>query len=286
MKLLVKITEQDLEEMRKLRSQTYLPYTYNKTNVAIFGIWGVFVSEVKRNCRIWVQNLFSPFVNAILYFLVFGTILGKSLPEIDGLPYIKFLVPGFLVSPLTSAAYSSGAFNSFMKIFFNHIQDLQMSPLRAHGWLIGNILSSIARAFLITFWIWLSSFIFTGSLYIAHPFTMVLLVIVVSSIFSLLGNINGVYSRSFEEISLIPVFVITPLLYISGIFFNINELPLFFAKLSLLNPLTYIVSTMRYVFNGGVPTYDITLSFVILIAVLIVLYVLNIKILRKKLNIE
>lgn len=197
-----------------------------------------------------------------------------------------FLVPGFLVSPMSMAAFGNGAFVMFNKIYFNSIQTIQMSPLKANGFLISLSMASVTRASIVSVVIWLASLIFTLSISIAHPFLLLFLILIVTTLFSLLGNLNGLFARSFEEINFVPTFILQPLLYISGIFFEVSKLPWFFAKLSLLNPLTYIVSTIRYAFNGGEPEYNVTIAIIILLSVTTVLYITVLRQIRKRINLQ
>lgn len=286
MKLNIKITEKDLLDLEEYKKNyVYTDHITNHSKQRIFtlGVYTIVVSEIRRNLRVWIQNLFAPFINAILYLTVFGLILGSRIGNIDGVPYIQFLIPGFLVMPVITAGLGNGSFTTFQRVFFKHIEELQMSPLQSHSVIIGVVIASVFRSVFIAFLIWIAGVMFSGSVYIYNPALVLLLLVLVSATFSLVGMINGLYARNFEELSFVPTFVMTPLLYVSGIFFSTADLPWFFAKLSLLNPLNHVVNSFRYSFLG---TSDVNIGVSIAVLTLCfgVLYYYTNKIIKAKLN--
>lgn len=288
MKLQTPITEKDLADLEEYKkSYVYTNEIVEPTTTKEFfiGVYTLVVEEVKRNVRVWVQNIFAPFINAIMYFLVFGFVLGSKIGEIHGVSYIDFLIPGFLVIPTITAAFGNGAFSSFTRIFFKVIEAIQMSPLSAHTFLVGTMIAAILRSLTISVLIWIAGVLFSGNVFLYNLPLIIFLIVIVGAIFALIGVINGIYAKSFEEISFFPTFVLTPLLYVSGTFFDTQSLPWFFAKLSLLNPLNHIVNAYRYAFIGF-ESSGIYFSVVALLVLLVVLYFVTIKLVKEKLNLN
>ncbi|RIY34591.1 ABC transporter permease [Psittacicella gerlachiana] len=287
MKLTISISDSDLKELEKLKQGNYLDMInyHSKKQIAVQSIKTIVFEEIRRNLRVWIQNIFSPFVTAFLYFLIFGYILGSKIGDLNGVPYVNFLVPGFLVIPVMGAAFGNGVFTTFMRKYFKTIQYIQSSPVNVHSFIIGITISGVLRGLIIALLIWLASVIFTGSFVVANPIMAIVVLILVCTIFSLAGMINAVYANTFEQINFIPTFILTPLTYLSGIFFDVNTLPTFFAKLSLFNPIAYVVSSFRYTFLGT-PYTNLLGSVLFFIGIIIALYIYVTMILRKHLNIS
>ncbi|RIY33982.1 hypothetical protein CKF54_01835 [Psittacicella hinzii] len=285
MKLTVRVTEADLKELEELKKGNYLDMInyHSSKQIAVQSVKTIIYEEIRRNLRVWIQNIFSPFVTAFLYFLIFGYILGSKIGELNGVPYVNFLVPGFLVMPVMGAAFGNGVFTTFMRKYFKTMQYIQSAPVNVHSFIIGITVSGVLRGIVIAFLIWVASVIFTGSFYIYDPIMAVVILVLVCTIFSLAGMINAVYANTFEQINFIPTFILTPLTYLSGIFFDVKTLPSFFANLSLFNPIAYVVSSFRYTFLGT-PEANLLGSVVFFMAIIIALYIYVVILLRKKLN--
>lgn len=286
MKLTIKISDSDLQELEKLKQGSYLDMINyrSKRQIAAQSIKTLVYEEIRRNLRVWIQNIFSPFCTAVLYFLIFGYILGSKIGTLNGIPYVNFLVPGFLVMPVMGAAFGNGVFTTFMRKYFKTIQYIQTSPINVHSFIIGITIAGVLRGLLVAFLIWLASVLFTGTFVVHSPVMAIVVLILVCTMFSLAGMINALYANTFEQINFIPTFILTPLSYLSGIFFDVNTLPTFFAKLSLLNPIAYVVSSFRYTFLGA-PEANLLVCISFFILIIIALYFYVNRLLRKKLNI-
>lgn len=287
MKIKYSITEQDLQEVEALKKISYLDMIKprSKRQIAIQSIITIVFEEFVRNLRVWIQNIFSPFINAVLYFTIFGAILGEAIGETSGVPYVNFLVPGFLMMPVMNAAYGNGVFTTFFRKYFRTLQFIQAAPINVHSFIIGVTFAVIVRSLIIALIIWLASTAFTGTFYIFSPLMSLVVLILVASIFGLCGMINAILAKNFEHINFIPTFIFTPLTYLSGTFFEVSELPTFFAKLSLLNPITYVVSSFRYTFLGNT-AYNLVAAIIFFVALIIILYIIVVKLCKKHLNIH
>ncbi|MFC6277385.1 ABC transporter permease [Psittacicella hinzii] len=287
MKLTVKIKDRDMQELAKLQQKNYLDLVNRATprQIAIQSIITIVYEEICRNLRVWIQNIFSPFITAFLYFLIFGYILGSKIGTINGVSYVFFLAPGFLIMSATNAAFGNGAFPTFMRKYFKTIQYIQSAPLNVHSFIIGITFSGILRGVVIALLIWLASIIFTGTLALYSPALALLTLVLVCAIYTLAGMINAIYANTFEQINFIPTFVLTPLTYLSGIFFEVSSLPKFFATLSLFNPVAYVVSAFRYAFLGTTAV-NIVGSLLFFVGLIIALYFYVFYLLRTKLNIK
>lgn len=288
MKLTIKVTPEEVAAAQEeFSSANYLQSIKPRPTeqVFLYATYTIVYSEVRRNLRVWVQNIFSPFLSALLYFMVFGTILGARIGDINGVSYIQFLVPGFLVMPVINAGFGNGSFSTFHRVYFKTIQDYQMAPLSAHAFIIGSTISGILRALSISVLIYLASILFGGKVVLDNFPLAITVIILAAAIFTLVGVINGIYARSFEEINFVPVFVLQPLLYLSGIFFQITDTHWLFQLFSSINPLAYIVSLFRYTYLGpDFSEYHVLASLAFLVVVFAVVYFIAYRSIRSRIN--
>ncbi|OGG76494.1 ABC transporter permease [Candidatus Kaiserbacteria bacterium RIFCSPLOWO2_01_FULL_55_19] len=205
---------------------------------------------VIRIFRIWSQTLLPPLVTSVLYFAIFGTILGSRIGELDGVPYILFVVPGLvMLSVITSAFMEVASTFFFAKFFSRNIDEVLVSPTPTLVIIAGFITSGIIRGMLVGVLVLIVSFFFALPS-VAHPLIVLLFLFLSSLVFSLGGLINGIYAKSFDSITIVPTFVLTPLVYLGGVFYSIHSLPPLWQTLSLANPVFYIINGFRYGFLG------------------------------------
>jgi len=213
--------------------------------------------EIKRYLRIWPQTLLPSAITMSLYFVIFGTLIGSRIGEMGGFTYMQFVVPGLIMMAIVTNSYSN-VVSSFFGSKFNHsVEELLVSPTPNYVILMGYVLGGVTRGLFVAIVVTLVSLFFTR-LQIHSYFVVVLIVLMTSTLFALAGFINAVYANSFDDISIVPTFVLTPLIYLGGVFYSMDLLPAFWANVSKLNPLVYVVNAFRY---GVLGVSDVSLPF-------------------------
>lgn len=211
--------------------------------------WVAFITlthkEIKRILRIWPQTLLPPAITMSLYFVIFGTMIGSRVGEMGGVSYMQFIVPGLIMMSVITNSYSNVVSSFFSTKFHGNIEEMLISPMSKHAILLGFIAGGVFRGLMIGLIVTVLALFFT-KLTLVHAFVTILTVLMTSILFSLAGMINAVFARSFDDISIIPSFVLTPLTYLGGVFYSISNLSPFWQQLSLLNPIVYMVNSFRY----------------------------------------
>lgn len=201
--------------------------------------------ELRRFLRIWPQTLLPPAITMTLYFVIFGNLIGKQVGDMQGFSYIQYIVPGLIMMSVITNAYSNVVSSFFSAKFQRSIEELLVSPVSSHTILIGFVLGGVFRGLLVALIVTLLSLFFT-SLQVQHLGITLLVVVLTAMVFSLGGFINAVFARNFDDISIIPSFVLTPLTYLGGVFYSIEMLGPFWQKLSLANPILHMVNSFRF----------------------------------------
>ena len=226
--------------------------------------------EILRFSRIWVQTIIPPVITVTLYFIIFGNLIGNRIGEMDGMLYIDFIMPGLIMMSIITNSYANVVSSFYGAKFSRHIEEMLVSPIPNIIILIGFLTGGIARGLTVGSAVTLVSMAFTD-IQIEHPLITISIAILTALLFSLAGLINAVYAKSFDDISIIPTFVLTPLTYLGGIFYSIQLLPEFWQSVSLGNPILYMINGFRYGFLG-ISDIDITFSFSVIIAFIIILF--------------
>ena len=209
--------------------------------------------DVMRMFRIWVQTFIPSVVTSVLYFLVFGTILGSRIGEIQGVDYMTFVVPGLVMLAIVTTSYANTSFTFFSsKFFMRSIDEVLVSPtppwLLIAGFIGGGVLRGIITGALVL----IVALFFTGlSLPIASVLIIAGFAFLTALVFSLAGLVNGIYAKSMDGINIVPTFVLTPLVYLGGVFYSIHQLPEWWQTLTYTNPLFYLINGFRYGFLGS-----------------------------------
>lgn len=213
--------------------------------------------EVRRFIRIWPQTLLPSAITMSLYFVIFGSLIGSRIGDMGGFSYMEFVVPGLIMMAIVTNSYSN-VVSSFFGSKFNHsVEELLVSPTPNYIILMGYVVGGVIRGLLVAMIVTAVSLFFT-SLQIHSIGVVVLGVILTSVLFALAGFINAVFANSFDDISIIPTFVLTPLIYLGGVFYSLDLLPAFWAGVSKLNPLVYVVNAFRY---GVLGVADVSVGF-------------------------
>jgi ABC-2 type transport system permease protein len=214
--------------------------------------------EVRRFLRIWVQTLVPPAVTMSLYFIIFGSLIGPRIGTMDGLDYIQFMIPGLIMMSVITNSYANVTSSFYSVKFQRSIEELLVSPMPNWAILLGFIIGGVARGTLIGFIVFCVSLFFYPSFEVVNPSLTLLVLFLTSILFSLMGFVNAIFADSFDAISVIPTFILTPLIYLGGVFYSINILPEMWRNISMANPMLYVVNTFR---EGMLGISDVSIPF-------------------------
>jgi ABC-2 type transport system permease protein len=206
--------------------------------------------EILRFCRIWVQTIIPPVIMVSLYFVIFGNLIGQRIGDMDGMKYIDFIMPGLVMMSIITNSYTNVVSSFYGAKYSRHIEEMQIAPVPNIVILLGFISGGMVRGISVGIAVTLVSLLFT-EFTIYNPFVVLLVALLTSCLFSLAGLINAIFANSFDAISIVPTFVLTPLTYLGGIFYSIKLLPEFWQQVSLGNPILYMVNSFRYGFRGS-----------------------------------
>jgi ABC-2 type transport system permease protein len=230
----------------------------NRKNEIVISLITLVRKEIKRYLRIWVQTLVPPAVTMSLYFVIFGSLIGPRIGSMDGLDYIQFMIPGLIMMSVITNSYANVVSSFYSVKFQKSIEELLVSPMPNWAILIGFVLGGVSRGVLIGIIVFFVSLFFYPSFSIANPILTISVLFLTSILFSLMGFINAIFADSFDDISIIPTFVLTPLIYLGGVFYSINILPEFWKNISMINPMLYVVNTFR---EGMLGVSDVSIPF-------------------------
>jgi ABC-2 type transport system permease protein len=228
--------------------------------------------EIKRFTRIWIQTLLPPAITMILYFVIFGKLIGSRIGDMAGFSYIEFVAPGLIMMAVITNAYANVSSSFFSAKFQRSIEELLVSPTPNYIILLGYVMGGVARGVAVGFIVTIMS-LFFADLSIHHWGATLFIVFMTSVLFSLAGFINAIYANTFDDVSIIPTFILTPLTYFGGVFYSINLLPEFWQQVSVFNPILHMVNGFRYGMLGvsdvhiGTALIGLTIFVVILFAV-------------------
>ncbi|MBU2220809.1 ABC transporter permease [Patescibacteria group bacterium] len=215
----------------------------------LVGYYTMVRKDFMRIVRIWSQTLLPPAITMALYFAIFGTFIGSQMAAVLGFPYIQFIVPGLIMMSVITSAYMNTVSTFYFAKWTRTIDELLVSPMPSWVVIAGFVSGGLIRAGLVGVIVVGVSLFFTKlSLFsVGIIFAAALLT---ALIFSFLGLVNGIFAKSFDAISIVPTFVLTPLTYLGGVFYSVDQLPEFFRNLSYFNPILYMVNAFRYGFLG------------------------------------
>lgn len=230
----------------------------------------IVVREIRRFTRIWIQTILPPTITTTLYFLIFGGLIGARIGEMDGLRYMDFIVPGLILMTVITSSYANVVSSFYSAKFQRHIEEIVVAPVPASLVVLGYITGGVARGIMVGAAVTIVSTFFSP-LQIHNPAIIFSVVVMTAILFATGGLINAVYAKSFDDITIIPTFVLTPLTYLGGIFYSITLLPEFWQKVSMLNPILHMVNAFRF---GMIGKSDLGLwsSYAIMIASIVILF--------------
>ena len=239
----------------------------NKYHRYWIAFYTIIEKEILRFVRIWIQTILPAAVTTALYFIIFGTLIGNRIGEMDGHNYIDFIVPGLILMAVITNSYSNVVSSFFSSKMQRHIEELLISPVPNWIIIVGYVGGGVARGIMVGIAVTLVALLFTDL--VIHSYSVTFAVVIYTSIlFSLAGLINAVFAKTFDDISIVPTFVLTPLTYLGGVFYSIKMLPEFWQQLSLVNPILYMVNAFRY---GLLGSSDIPIGTALVIILLFIM---------------
>ena len=228
------------------------------------------VKETNRYLRIWVQTLVPPVITTSLYFIIFGKMIGSRIGEMGGFSYMEFIVPGLIMMSTITSSYSNVSSSFFSQKFQKNIEELLVAPVPTHVIIWGFVFGGLGRSILVGTLVTIISLFFVP-LHVYSWVIVVLTLVMTAILFSLAVLLNGIFAQSFDDVSIVPTFVLQPLTYLGGVFYSISMLPPIWQTISKVNPIVYMISGFRYGFLGTIDV-PIFLSIGILVLFIVVLY--------------
>lgn len=238
--------------------------------IAMKTIW---TKEVTRFTRIWVQTLLPPVITMSLYFIIFGNLIGSRIGDMDGVNYMQFIVPGLIMMSVITNSYANVCSSFFGSKFQKSIEELLVAPVPTYIVIVGFVGGGVTRGVLVGLLVTIISLFFVP-LHIYSWWVVMITVIMTAILFSLAGLVNAIFAKTFDDISIIPTFVLTPLTYLGGVFYSLSLLPEFWQTVSKLNPIIYIVSGLRYGFLG-ISDVSLSITLLVLVIFIILLYIIT-----------
>ncbi len=239
----------------------------------------ILYKEIVRFSRIWSQTLLPSAITMTLYFIIFGKLIGSQINSIGGFTYMQYIVPGLIMMSIMTNAYANTAGSFFAMKFSKSVEEVLISPTPNYIILLGFMLGGALRGILVGIIVMLISFLFTH--FHVHNFWLVISIAVLSAmLFSLGGLINAIFAKKFDDVSFIPTFILTPLTYLGGVFYSLEQLPPTWRTISLFNPILNVVDTFRYGILG-ISDLNIYFGFSIVCVLFIILFIWCLYLLNK-----
>jgi ABC-2 type transport system permease protein len=235
------------------------------------GFKTIVIREYGRIIRIWGQTIVPSAVTATLYFVIFGSLIGRRVGAMGGFDYMEYIAPGLIMMAVITNSYANVVSSFFGAKFGKHIEEMLVSPLPSWVIVSGYVAGGVVRGLLVGLGVTIVSLLFTH-LHVQHPLIVAAAVLLTSITFSLGGFLNALYAKNFDQVNWIPTFVLTPLTYFGGVFYSVTLLPVWAQKLSYVNPVLHMVNAFRFGFLG-VSDVDIRVAFSLMIGAAVLLFV-------------
>lgn len=242
------------------------------------------IKEILRFMRIWVQTVLPPAITTTLYFVIFGKLIGSQIGPMEGVRYIDYIVPGLILMSVISNSYSNVVSSFYSTKFQRHIEELLIAPVPNWVILAGYVSGGLARGIVVGLVVSLVA-VFFSDISITHWVVTVAVFVLTAVLFALAGFINAIFAKTFDDISIIPTFVLAPLTYLGGVFYSIDLLAPFWQQVSLINPVLYMINAFRYGLLG-ISDVGVRLAFIIIIGFILALIALSLYLLRKGVGIK
>lgn len=238
----------------------------------------IVTKEFMRFIRIWIQTVLPAMITMGLYFVIFGNLIGSQLAPIHNFSYIDYIVPGIILMAIINNSYANVVSSFFSAKFQRHIEEMLVSPMPNYLIVLGFVGGGLARGLIVGIAVTVVASFFV-ELRFHHPWIVMAVVLLTSMLFALGGLINAVFAKSFDDISIIPTFVLTPLTYLGGIFYSVEMLPGIWQSISYANPILYMINAMRYGMLG-VSDIDVSVALLIIVGFVVFLYSFALYLLR------
>ena len=248
-------------------------------NQQLIALYTLIRRELVRMFRIASQVFLPPVITTLLYFLIFGTVIGNRVGSIEGISYAKFIAPGLIMMAVITNAYANVSTSLFSVRFQRSIEEMLVSPMHYSLLLLGYTLSGVLRGVMVAILVYAVACFFVDVDVIRIPMTL-LVVVLVAALFSLAGFTNGMLARTFDDVALVPTFILAPLTYLGGVFYGTSMLPAFWQKISYFNPIFYMVNALRQAMIGQ-QSINMMLAMSIICIMLLILTILNLILLKK-----
>jgi ABC-2 type transport system permease protein len=250
----------------------------------LISLWTLSNKEFQRVIRIWIQTLVPPAITMTLYFLIFGTLIGRRIGQMSGFNYMDYIAPGLILMSVITNSYGNVVSSFFSAKYNRHLEEMLVSPMPDWIIVVGHMAGGMIRGLLVGLVVTIIAMFFTP-LPVGNLFVTLSVAILTSAVFSLGGLINAIFARKFDDVSIIPSFVLAPLTYLGGDFYSVSLLPNFAQQLSLFNPILYMVNAFRYGMLG-VSDIDIRVAYTIILAFLAGLFALSLVLINRGVGIR
>jgi ABC-2 type transport system permease protein len=237
----------------------------------------IIIKEFNRIIRIWVQTLIPPIVTMSLYFIIFGRLIGSQIGSVQGFDYIQYIVPGLVMMSVITNSYNNVVSSFYSAKYQRNIEEILTAPVHPSMIVLGFTIGGVIRGILVGFLVTLTSLFFT-TLPIYSISLLILVIFLTSFLFSLAGLLNALFAKNFDDVTIIPTFILTPLTYLGGVFYSIHMLNNFWQIVSKLNPILYMVNAFRYGFLGS-SDIDPFFAIGLILLLCIVFFIINIRLL-------
>jgi ABC-2 type transport system permease protein len=239
----------------------------------------IIIKEINRFMRIWVQTVLPPAISMTLYFIIFGSLIGSRIGKMNDFNYMDFIAPGIVMMAIINNSYANVVSSFFGAKYQRHIEEMLVAPVPNFIILTGYVTGGVIRGLLVGLIVTMVALFFT-ELQVYNYFIVFAVVLLTAILFSLGGMVNAIFAKKFDDISIVPTFILTPLIYLGGVFYSIDMLPVFWQTVSRLNPILYMVNAFRYGILG-VSDIDITFAFSIILLFIAVLFSYSLHLLNK-----
>lgn len=247
--------------------------------VNIVGLTTIVKREFRRIVRIWLQTIVPPAITMTLYFVIFGSLIGRRIGDMDGVPYTTFIAPGLIMMAVITNSFGNVVSSFFSGKMQMHLEEMLVSPMSYATIVVGYVAGGVIRGLMVAGLVTIVALLF-ADLTVVHPFVTVSVIVLTSIVFSLGGLLNAIFAKTFDDISIIPTFVLAPLTYLGGVFFSTSLLSPVWQKIAMVNPILYMVNAFRY---GMLGRSDIPLgqAFPVILIAVAVLFALAMILLKR-----
>ena len=252
-------------------SSAAAPARPNLLAVNAIGLATIVRKEVRRVLRIWIQTIVPPAITMTLYFIIFGRLMGERIGTMEGVPYISFIAPGLIMMQVITNSFGNVVSSFFSSKLMLHLEEMLVSPLSHATIVVGFVVGGVVRGLLVAALVTVVALAFT-ELEIRHPLITLSTILLTAALFSLAGLLNAIFAKNFDDISIVPTFVLAPLTYLGGVFFSIELLSPAWRAVAMANPILYMVNAFRYGMLGQ-SDIPIGIAYLIMVGLLAVFFV-------------